>query len=385
MSIDLYTIQLAVSAVTIVAGVMFILDTFLRRTDGAGRLWAVAFMSGIVASFAYSTWVVLPGAWWAIAVGNACMVLTPALLWAGSRAYNGRPDAAWAAVGGAAVAAVAVLAGGPDGGDWAGAPAMFLLISLFSALAAAETLRAPMNEQWVAKGLTLAFSFVATFYAVRTTGFILLGPGDPWFDAFLGTAASAFVLISLVIVTVVAMVILQGERVPRAPRRGAPIALSYTPDAVLTAQSFREIVEDWLERANFHDEQLVFMRVELDELQAVHTAFGRTAAAELTARFVEAVRRYGSPHSDIGAVGEGALVLVAPFERMSDAEASAENIRTGLRENPIEASVGLRLSASIGLAGTDRFGYEFDRLMREAAQAGAQARALGGDEVVLAV
>ena len=42
MNIDLYSIQLATSAVVIVAGVMFILDTFLRRPDLAGRVWSAS-------------------------------------------------------------------------------------------------------------------------------------------------------------------------------------------------------------------------------------------------------------------------------------------------------------------------------------------------------
>lgn len=383
MTIDLYTIQLATTTVTIVAGVMFILDTFLRRTDAAGRVWAVSFMAGILASFAYATWVVVPGAWWAVAVGNAAIVLSPALLWSGARAYNGRPHLVWIGVVGSAAAAAAVLGAGPRGGDWAGAAVMFTLIATFGVLGAIESLRAPMRENWTARGLTVIFVVVALFYAARTAVFLVRGPEDPFFATFLGTEASAFVIVSLVIVTLASLLILQGERVPRMSGRG-DIARSYNSDAVLNEELFREIVDDWLERANFHDEQLVFMRVELDELDALNTAFGRSVGTQLQTVFTGAVRRFSSPHSDIGIAGPGALVVVGPYVRVEHAALNAEAIQVGLRENRVEAAQGIRLSASIGLAGTDRYGYDFDRLMNAASDAASSAREGGGDAIVLA-
>lgn len=383
MTIDLYTIQLAMTAVAIVAGVMFVLDTFLRKTDEAGRIWAVSFMAGILAAFAYATWVVVPGAWWAVAVGNAAMVLSPALLWCGARAYNGRRSHVWSAAVAAAAAGVAVLAAGPSGGDWAGAVVMFVLIAVFAALGAVESLRAPMRENWTARGLTVMFIVVTVFYSARVVAFLALGPEHPWFRAALGTEASAFVIISLVIVAVVSLVILQSERLVGAPSR-RELAPSYTVDSVLNTASFRDVVEDWLERANFHDEQLVVMRVELDELSALNTAFGRSVGAELLTQFTAAVRRHSSPHSDIGVAGPGLLVVVAPFIRLEDAEASAEAVQEGLREHRLDAAQGLRLSASIGLAGTDHFGYDFDRLMSAATAAASKARAAGGDAVMTA-
>lgn len=383
MTIDPYTMQLAVITVTIVAGVMFILDTVLRTTDAAGRVWAVAFMSGILASFSYATWIVDPAAWWAVAVGNAAVVLSPGLLWCGARAYNGRPPLAWIALVAAAAAAIAVLAEGPDGGDWAGAIAMFSLIALFAALGVWETVRTPMRVHWAARGLTVIFVVVTGYYATRAVAFVALGPDDPWFRAVLGTEAAGFVLISLMIVAVVSLVVLQGERVPRTSGR-RDLALSYSADAVLNGDSFREIVGDWLERANYHDEQLVFMRIEVDELDALNTAFGRSVGTQLLAEFTEVVRRHGSPNSDIGHDGPGALVLVAPFARLDLAVDDAEAVQGGLLDHRIEAAQGLRLSASIGLADTDRFGYDFERLMAAAREAAASARAKGGGVVAIA-
>ncbi|MDQ2699479.1 MAG: GGDEF domain-containing protein, partial [Actinomycetota bacterium] len=221
------------------------------------------------------------------------------------------------------------------------------------------------------------------FYAARTAVFVARGPDDPVFLSALGTEAAAFVLMSLIIVTLPSLIILQSERVPRLKGRNE-LTLSYNVDAVLNQDSFRDIVEDWLDRANFHDEQLVFMRIELDELEALDTAFGRSVGAQLVTDFTQAVRRYASPNSDIGLVAPGALVVVAPYARLEQAMADGDSVQEGLRQNPPEAAQGIRLSASIGIAGTDFFGYDFDRLMKAATDAAADARASGGDALVIA-
>jgi len=381
MNIDLYTVQLATSAVIIVAGVMFTLDTFLRRPDGAGRVWAASFMAGILASFAYAIWVALPGGWWAVAVGNAGTVLSVALLWNGSRVFNGRRSLGWASVAGAVVTAGAVLIEGEDGGDWAGSPIMFLIVGVVAALGAAESMRAPMRLNWTARGLTAMFVIVSLFYAARLVVFLVSGPESMMFRLFLSTEASAFVIIALVIVTVVSMVILQSERVPRAADRAPEM---YTATGVLTPAAFRELVGDWLSRANYHDEQLVFARVCLDERAAIETAFGQSAGAELVDEFTAGVRRFSTPNSAVAWVGPGELMVVAPFERMEEARRNGLAIQAGLRERPIEQAEGLRTSASIGLAGTDANGYDFDALVAAATAAANEARERGGDAIEFA-
>ncbi|WP_308796917.1 GGDEF domain-containing protein [Agromyces silvae] len=383
MNIDLYSIQLATSAVIIVAGVMFILDTFLRRPDTAGRVWSASFMAGILASFSYAIWIAIPDGWWAVAAGNSALVLSVALLWTGARVYNGRRDRAWISIVGSGAAAVAVLAEGPNGGAWAGGPLMFALVAGFAVMGAIESMRAPMRLNWTARGLTAMFVVVALFYAARFGVFVVSGPDSMVFQVFLGTEASAFVIIALVIVTVVSMVILQSERVPRVGERPAATG-AYTADGVLAEPAFRAVVGDWLERANFHDEQLVVASVCLDERESIDTAFGRSTGTELIAQFTAGVRRYSTPNAAIGAVGPGELLVVAPYSRMEEARRNGLAIQSGLRDRPIEQAMGLRISASIGLAGTDAHGYGYDALVAAAFDAAATARERGGDAVVLA-
>jgi GGDEF domain-containing protein len=383
MNIDLYSIQLATSAVVIVAGVMFILDTLLRRPDTAGRVWSTSFMSGILASISYAIWITVPNGWWAVAAGNAAVVLGAALLWTGARVYNGRASLAWISVTGAGAAAVAVLIQGPDGGAWAGSPLMFALVATFAVLGAVESMRAPMRLNWTARGLTAMFVVVALFYATRLMVFVVSGPEHMVFQVFLGTEASAFVIIALTIVAVVSMVILQSERAPRLAEQADGTDV-FVDDGVLQPAVFRSVVEDWLERANFHDEQLVVARVCLDEREAIETAFGRSAGTELVAEFIAGVRRYSTPNAAIGAPQPGELLVVAAFTHMEEARRNGLAIQSGLRERPFDQASRLRISASVGLAGTDAHGYDYDTLVAAATAAADEAREHGGDAVVLA-
>lgn len=392
--IELYTAQLATSTVTTVAGIMFILDVLFGRgdasgrPDASGRLWAVSYMAGMLTAISYAIWILLPGGWWAVAVGNGSMVFTAGLLWSGARAYNGRGPLVWVVLAAAAVSGAAVLLAGPDAGAWAGASVLFLGIAAFSALGAVESLRSPMRASWAARGLTVAFVVVALYYVLRLGVFLAAGPGSGEFRTLFSSEAAAFVMMSLIIVTTVCLVVLRAERRGAGGAPGAATfatalggvrALPGEPVPPVAAQ--RGLVEDWLERASFHDEQLVFTRVRLDEVEAINLAFGRAAASVLAERFAAAVRRYSPPTAAVGVVASGELVMVAPFPRMVDARRAALAVQAGLGEQMVSEAEGIRLSTSIGLAGSDALGYDYDALMEASAAAAERARAAGGDAV----
>ncbi|MGX5696690.1 hypothetical protein ACWKWP_10880 [Agromyces soli] len=383
--IELYTAQLATSVVTTVCGVMFILDTLFGRADASGRLWAVSYMSGMLTSIAYAIWILMPGAWWAVAVGNGAMVFTAGLLWSGARAFDGRSALVWAPGAGAVVAALAVLLAGPDGGAWAGAGVLFVGIALFSVLGAVESLHAPMRESWAGRGLTVAFLVIALYYVLRTGVLLVAGPDSSEFRTLFGSEASAFVMMTLIIVTTVCLVVLRGGRGAgeRAGERGAavPSATGAQGAPVPSADAQRALVEDWLERASFHDEQFVFTRVRLDEVEAIDLAFGRSAGAALAERFAAAVRRYSPPAAAVGVLAQGELLVVAPFPRVADARRAAAAVQAGLGEQLVSEAEGIRLSSSIGLAGTDAVGYDYARLLEASREALGRARESGGDTI----
>ena len=67
MTLDLPSVLIMTALVVNVSGVLFILETLLRRDEGAGRIWSIAFLAAMLTTLAYTIWSQSDGAWWAIA------------------------------------------------------------------------------------------------------------------------------------------------------------------------------------------------------------------------------------------------------------------------------------------------------------------------------
>ena len=80
MTLQLASVVIMTALVVNVSGILFIVETLLRRDVGAGRIWALGFLAAMLTTLAYTVWAQSVGGWWAIAVGNAAFVAgTPAL------------------------------------------------------------------------------------------------------------------------------------------------------------------------------------------------------------------------------------------------------------------------------------------------------------------
>ena len=60
---------------------------------------------------------------------------------------------------------------------------------------------------------------------------------------------------------------------------------------------------------------------------------------------------------------------------------AAAAVQAGLGEQLVSEAEGIRLSSSIGLAGTDAIGYDYARLLDASCAALERARANGGDAI----
>lgn len=383
MTFDNQTVAVVNALVVFVCGATFIVNTFLRKDDASGRVWSVSYMAGMFTSFSYVVSELSADAWWAIAAGNAGYVLSMAALWSGARLFNGKTSLLWVSLIGAAATAVAALAAGPTGGSWAGAPVTFLGISVFTGLAAAETLVGGMRENPSTRGFTVVLAIASTFFAARFVAILVEGRDGELFTTLFGTVASSLLLIALLIVATVVLSVLRAERAAPASRRHGSI-VAYTGDDVLLHESFIRIVQDWLERANFHDEQLAILHVRLDDLDEMTTAFGVGFSNEVAEGFIMSVRRYGPTLSDIGEDGTGSLLIATPSVDIDVALLAAKSIQDGLLDHPVETTPRLRPTASIGVSLTDYLGYDAGVLIRSAREASLRASTAGGNRTVLA-
>lgn len=384
MTFDIQSIAVVNALVVFVCGATFIINTFLRKDDASGRVWSVSYMAGMFTSFSYVVSALSSDAWWAIAAGNAGYVLSMACLWSGARLFNGKSSLLWVSLVGGTATAVAALAAGPAGGPWAGAPVTFIGIAAFTGLAAAETLAGSMRENPSTRGFTVVLGIASVFFLARFVTILLEGSDGVLFTTLFGTVASSLLLISLLIVATVVLSVLRAERAAPASRRHGSI-VAYTGDDVLLHESFVRIVEDWLERANFHDEQLAVLHVRLDDLDEMTTAFGVGFSNQVAEGFIVSVRRYGPTLSDIGEDGAGSLLIATPAVDVEAALQAAKSIQDGLLDHPVETTPRLRPTASIGVALTDYLGYDVGVLARSARDASARASSSGGNRTVLAV
>ena len=85
MTLDPDTVKLITALVVHVGGGVFVLETMLRKDDRAGRVWALGFIAGMIATEAYLLDAVTDAGWWSIAIGNAAWVATLGLLWIACR------------------------------------------------------------------------------------------------------------------------------------------------------------------------------------------------------------------------------------------------------------------------------------------------------------
>ncbi|MET0726438.1 MAG: hypothetical protein ABWY36_08825 [Leifsonia sp.] len=381
---DLWSVTAMTALVIVVASAVFITDTLMRKDDEAGRVWSLAYIAGVLTVLSYLVWVAAPDAWWAVAVGNSMFALSAGCMWLGARIFNGRTRPTWYLVAaGSAAAFVAVIVEGPDGGDWAGAIVMYVTIAAFAAAGGSEAMRGTMKLNPNGRALALVLLLQSAFFIVRLAAFIAVGPDSAFFQTWFGSVAASFVTVVLIIVAAITMSVLRADRT-RLRDDAASAVVGYTESGVLLHPSFDRIVNDWLNRMEYTDEQLALVSVRLDDLDAITTAFSHALAVDVAEAWVASIRRSVPTVSDIGEDGFGRLIIATPFATIDDARAAADLLRDGLLDETTTSPNGIRPTVSIGVALTDLHGYSLPTLVGAARAAADEAQREGGDAVVIA-
>lgn len=358
-----------------VAGGLFIAETLLRKDDGPGRLWSVAFLSGMATTLAYSAWAAGIGGMVAVALGNALFVNTAAWLWLGCRAFNSRSNrAAMIAVGVlVALVALAVLLEGPDGGDWAGWPAMALALVALTAVAAFEIIRRPLGRNSTARVLAVVFILVSLFYCARFIAYFLAPSLVRDDDGVLGVITASFVTVVFTIVGVVVTSVLRATRADLRSYAWMSDA-GVAADGILLAPTFGSWVRDLVERASWRSDLLIVIAVRLEDLGDIRKAFGATVAGEVVDAWRQGVRRFAPSTAIVGEDGPNCLMVVTRASTAAEARRQAATIYRGLFEALRAVETAVIPAAGVGVAMTETVGYDAASLLRAAR--GASARAL---------
>ncbi|GEK81596.1 diguanylate cyclase [Agrococcus baldri] len=384
MTLDPDTVKLITALVVHVAGGVFVLETMLRKDDRAGRVWALGFIAGMIATEAFLLDAVTDAGWWAVAIGNAAWVTAIGLLWIGCRVFNGRQARATAIVV-AAVAVitfVAVLVDYSDRSTWSGAWVMFLGNALFAGLGAAETLRGAMRRTRTALGLGGVLGLACVFQIVRLVSAVTLGTDNELFREWVSSGVAGVATISLVIIAVVTASVLRAEQVRLRGTEDSSL-MAIAPDGVLLAPSFVRVLGGRLMRANRRAELFAVLVISIDSLTRIATAFGADEAEHVRQAVRAAARRLSPTTAALGTDDHGQLMLAFQPSSPADARQLAARMHRAMLDQLGTAGVPVVPPIGMGVSLTSISGYDRDALL-EAARAAAR-RAIASDDVSVVV
>lgn len=385
MMLHPFTVSVMTALVLMVAGVVFVLETLLRKDEGAGRVWALAFLAGMLTTVAYLVWGASPETWWAVAAGNGSFVAGTGLLWLGARRFNERPMRWQSVIVGVAslAACAAVVAAGPDGGGWAGAIVMFLGIAAFAVAGTVESVTGEMGANRNAVGLAFVLGLQAIYYIARSIVFVAYGPDSAVFETWFSTIVTSFLTVTLTIVAVVTTSVLRSGRA-RLPGRPETTLLGMARDGVLLGDAFGRVLADRAARAQRNGELMGVISTRLDDLAELATAFGTTEAQQVQRAWRTAAVRHAPTSAFVGDDGKGGVAIGVHPMSQADARRMATRVSAGMSEALAALNTTVIPVVGVGVALTDVVGYEADVLVEAAREASARASESDDASVIVA-
>ncbi|AWB85627.1 diguanylate cyclase domain-containing protein [Mycetocola zhujimingii] len=379
VSLDLPTLLLTGGLVVTLCGTIFVLSTVLQHNDVPSRLWSAAFILGITTMTSFAVWAVVPEATISVGIGNGALAMSMGFIWSGSRAFNGRNPMTVASIAGGVIIAVAAWVDVASG-SWAGGLVFLLGVTIFALLAAVESFSGRMRRSLNARMLGVIMALVGGFFAARSVVFATAGPDSVAFRTYLDSDVTTFVTILFVITASTSMGALRTENTgQRAPR---PLDTGER-DEFVSPEKFARAADDRLERLERRGrsgESGVLVRVEIDNLSEMNTAFGhdfRDAAVRLVGSAVRGESPVSAVLGRTASSGFDALL----FDGLDRALECAQRIRSSLVDTPIDASQGLRVSVTIALAVPEP-GERFAELAQRVSRFIADGHATGGNVIV---
>lgn len=382
MLLDASTLQMMSGLIVILCGVSFIFNTALNRNDPPGRLWSLAFVAGMMVAVGYGVYIVSADAWWAITFANTALVVTVGALWSGCRVYNGR-SSGFLIVGGLALLVGAIsLLPGPDGGEWAGAGPLWLVVAAMGGLGGFEALRGRLRRNVNGRILAIVLGVVSVFYVTRAVTFLVAGVESATFRTYFDSGTTSILNMALIVTACIAVSILRAEGVGSNAVGDITVGI-HSAAGVLSAVSFRQVATDHLERADRAQQGLAMIGADIDNLPEINTAFGRSAGDEAIARFADILRSSAPLMAQIGHPAAGRFYVLAAVGSATEARSITERIQNALVDGPLGESYQIRLTASFGIADTFDHGYSLTGLTDAVSHAIVLVKEQGGNDIAV--
>ncbi|GAA1694438.1 hypothetical protein GCM10009808_09410 [Microbacterium sediminicola] len=384
MQLDLFSVSVMTATVVIVTGIVYVVDTLVRRDESSGRHWSLGFLAGIITTLAYALWAAGDHTWITIAIGNVAFLASVGFVWLGSRKFNERPMASAYMV--LTVLAVIVFAAVPLSGDidggWAGAAWLYAALIIVLSAGAFEALTGDMARLRTTVALAVVLIVAALYTLIRLITFLTLGPGDPVFDQWFSTIPSSFVTITLVIISAIITSVL---RAGRAAARGyAHIGSADGFDRVLSARHFASTVADVAERSEETGLIVGVVTIRLDDLENIAAAFGGDTARRVALAARGAVRSTVTPLAVVGEDGGSSLRVCSTFTVAGDARQKAKRLAAAVLDALGRAQNAVMPIVGVGVAVSADFGYDAQALIAAADTAAAASTARADSSVQVA-
>lgn len=375
MNLDLLSVSVMTAVVATVAGSIFIAETLIRRDRGAGRLWAVAYLSGIATTFSYMAWAAGIGGDVGIAIGNALFVCVPGFMWLGCRRFSERarsvvPPVIVTAL--ALITFIVALIEVPARGSWGGWPLMSACLVILFVAGAVECARRPMNRVRSAWALGGILAVAALFYLVRLTLFLTLGPDDAFFATWFGSISANMMTVILTMVAVIVTTVLRSTKT-EVQRYEWLSDSGVAADGLLLARPYRRAVDDICERAGWRRELVTVTVVQITGLDEMEAAFGHVVVDRITERWRSAVRRFAPAAASVGEDVDGALSVCGLATTAAEARRQAAAIYRGCVDELSTLDRGLLPQIGVGVSLTETLGYDAELLLVSARAAAADA------------
>lgn len=380
MKLDVLTLQAGSGFVICVCGIIFILHTSFRAYDRSGLYWCFAFVGGILStiSFAllYATQSQLP----LQLMANAAYVLSFGAFWSGARIFNGKAGRFSIPLVATVLTGIAVPLEWASAADWAGTAVTMACVGLFSLLAATEFYARRLRRSIHGRVLAVALG-AEGLYALARSGYLALrGPAATAESPLFGSASAIAIVTLLLVACAISLAALRAEIGERGTARAVPAAEQRWrafSRGVLSGDTFVEGALDRIARCNLHDAPMALLLAELDGLESYSIAYGREAGDDAILAFSRDLRGAVPPTALIGHLAAGRFAVLAVLDGVTEGRDISAAILSSLADKPLDASRGLRLSASIGVAQREGGAIDWHDLSAEAESALAKTRGSG--------
>jgi diguanylate cyclase (GGDEF)-like protein len=345
MGLDLFTLMVMAQMVSIVCGLLFLIEAVRGRSRSSWS-FAWAFLCAPIAALFY----IGAGSDLHLVrlypVGNGIAAVTVAMTWCGARCVNRRRPYFSGALAVPFFMTLAMLATERHLDAWSGAYPFFACFAAFSLAAAAEFWRGRENEARTRNASILAAicTFNAVFYALRGLGLWLLGPDDPIFRAALGPETATVVLTLLVVVSSFSLIALGKER------SDALLMYAATHDGMTglfnRGEFFRRAEELFVKLAR-DQKPVAVLLMDLDHFKKINDTHGHRAGDRVLAAFAGTAKKEIGPRGLCCRYGGEEFAAVLPGMTREEAVEQAERLRVAFCE--AWETESLRPTVSIGV------------------------------------